>query len=138
MTSSKILAVKTCVLVIFVAVFNSVGNVLLGKGMRQIGEMQDWSASTLALYFVKTFTSVWIWLGIGCLLLFFVCYLLVLSWADYSYVMPAAACGYALAPLLSHWLLGETVSSVRWVGVALICVGVALVGRTPPRTTRES
>ena len=135
MTSSKTLAVKTCVLVILVAVFNSVGNVLLGKGMRQIGEMQDWSASTLALYFVKTFTSVWIWLGIGCLLLFFVCYLLVLSWADYSYVMPAAACGYALAPLLSHWLLGETVSSVRWVGVALICVGVALVGRTPPRTT---
>jgi uncharacterized membrane protein len=137
MTSSKTLAVKTCVLVILVAVFNSVGNVLLGKGMRQIGEMQDWSASTLALYFVKTFTSVWIWLGIGCLLLFFVCYLLVLSWADYSYVMPAAACGYALAPLLSHWLLGETVSSVRWVGVALICVGVALVGRTPPRTTGE-
>jgi drug/metabolite transporter (DMT)-like permease len=135
MTSSKPLFVKTCVLVILVAVFSAVGNVLLSKGMRQIGEMQDWSASTLAVYFVTTFTSVWIWLGIGSLLLFFVSYLLVLSWADYSFVTPAAAAGYALVPLLGHFLLGEVVTSVRWVGVAFICMGVVLVGRTPPSTT---
>lgn len=137
MAASKNLLAKTCVLVVFVAVFSSLGNVLLAKGMRRIGEMPDWSAAILAAYFVKIFTSVWIWLGIGSLLLFFVSFLLVLSWADYSYVTPAAATGYALAPLLAHLMLGEVVTSVRWVGVALICAGVALVGRTPPSTTGQ-
>jgi drug/metabolite transporter (DMT)-like permease len=109
--------------------------VLLGKGMRGIGEIQHLSVSTLAVYFLRTLTSVWIWLGIGSLLLFFVSYLLVLSWADYSYVQPATATGYALAPLLAHLLLGEVVTGARWVGVAIICLGVALIGRTPPSTT---
>jgi drug/metabolite transporter (DMT)-like permease len=137
MAASKNLLVKTCVLVVLVAVFNSVGNVLLAKGMRRIGEVPDWSASTLAAYFVNIFTNVWIWLGIGSLLLFFVSYLLVLSWADYSYVTPAAATGYALVPLLGHLMLGEAVTPARWVGVAFICLGVALVGRTPPSTTGQ-
>lgn len=135
MASSKSLLLKTCVLVLLVAVFNSVGNVLLAKGMRQMGETPGWSLDILGIYFVRTFSSVWVWLGIGCLMLFFVSYLLVLSWADYSYVMPAAAAGYALVPLLGHYLLGEAVTLRHWVGVAFICLGVAIVGRTPPSTT---
>ena len=135
MTLSKTLLLKTCALVLLVAVFNSVGNVLLAKGMRQMGETQGWSPYILGTYFARTFASVWVWLGIGSLILFFVSYLLVLSWADYSYVMPAAAAGYALVPLLGHFLLGEAVTLLHWVGIAFICLGVALVGRTPPRTT---
>jgi uncharacterized membrane protein len=137
MTPSKVLLMKTWILVVLVTLFNSVGNVLLAKGMRQINEMPDWSAYALAVYFLKAFASGWIWLGIGCLLLFFVSYLLVLSWADYSYVMPAAAAGYALVPMLGHLLLGEVVTGARWLGVGFICLGVALVGRTPPSTTRR-
>jgi uncharacterized membrane protein len=62
-------------------------------------------------------------------------YMTVLSWADYSYVMPAGAFGYALLTLLAVVLLHENVSPRRWVGVLLICVGVLLVGQTRPRTT---
>jgi uncharacterized membrane protein len=58
-----------------------------------------------------------------------------MSWADYSYVMPAGAFGYALLTLLAVVLLHEQVSARRWVGVALICVGVLVVGQTKPRTT---
>jgi uncharacterized membrane protein len=59
----------------------------------------------------------------------------VLSWADYSYVMPAGAFGYALLTLLAVQFLHESVSPRRWAGVVLICVGVLLVGQTKPRTT---
>jgi uncharacterized membrane protein len=59
----------------------------------------------------------------------------VLSWADYSYVMPAGAFGYALLTLLAVVFLHESVSARRWVGVVLICAGVLLVGQTKPRTT---
>jgi drug/metabolite transporter (DMT)-like permease len=135
MTSSRNLLAKTIPLLILVPVFSSLGNVLLGKGMRGMGEMGRLSVSTLAVYSLKTLSSVWIWLGIGSLLLFFVSYLLILSWADYSYVQPVTATGYVLAPLLAHLLLGEVVPGARWVGAAFIFLGVALVGRTPPTTT---
>jgi drug/metabolite transporter (DMT)-like permease len=104
--------------------------VLLGKGMRQVGEM-PWSLSASGVLLVKTFINGWVWLGIGSLLLFLVSFMVVLSWADYSFVMPASAASYALATLMSHWLLGELVTPLRWAGVAFICLGVALVTRTP-------
>jgi drug/metabolite transporter (DMT)-like permease len=137
MTSSRNLLAKTIPLLILAPFFSSLGNVLLGKGMRGVGEIRHLSVSTLPVYFLKTLTCVWIWLGIGSLLLFFVSYLVVLSWADYSFVQPATATGYVLAPLLAHLLLGEVVPGERWVGAAFIFVGVALVGRTPPNTTRR-
>jgi drug/metabolite transporter (DMT)-like permease len=137
MTSPKTLRTKTYILIILMVIFGSVGNILLSKGMKQIGAISDWSASAVAGAFAKTFTSGTIWLGIGSLLLFFVSYLVVLSWADFSYVLPASATGYAIVPLLGYVLLGEVVTSVRWAGVLLICLGVALVGRTPPRTTQQ-
>jgi uncharacterized membrane protein len=58
-----------------------------------------------------------------------------MSWADYSYVMPAGAFGYALLTLLAVVFLHESVSPRRWIGVILICVGVLVVGLTKPRTT---
>jgi drug/metabolite transporter (DMT)-like permease len=76
-----------------------------------------------------------IWLGIGSLISFFVAYMLVLSWADYSYVQPASSVAYAVVALLAHYMLREVVTPMRWVGVLVICLGVVVVGNTPPRTT---
>jgi uncharacterized membrane protein len=56
----------------------------------------------------------------------------VLSWADYSYVMPASAFGYAVVTFMGMTVLGEKVTGRRWLGVGLICLGVVLVGRTNP------
>jgi drug/metabolite transporter (DMT)-like permease len=88
--------------------------------------------------FVQVFTSARIWLGIASMLLFLAALLLVLSWADFSYVLPATASMYVLIPLLGHFLLGETVTGLRWLGIGLICLGVVLVGRTPANTTEEN
>lgn len=137
MTSSRHLLAKTIPLLILVPIFGSLGNVLLGKGMRGMGAMPHLGVPALAAYFLRTMSSGWIWLGIGSLLVFFVSYLLVLSWADYSYVMPITAIGYVLAPLLAHLVLGEVVPGARWLGAVVIFLGVALVGRTPPSTTGQ-
>ena len=113
--------------------FSSLGNVLLSKGMKQVGEV-DFSLLALISAFQKTFTNGSIWLGISSLLLFFVSYLLLLSWADLSYVLPASAIGYAFVALFGYLLLGEAVSPLRWLGVLFICGGVLLVGGTDPST----
>lgn len=68
---------------------------------------------------------------------FFIAYLLVLSWADYSFVQPASATSYAVVALLGHFALKETISPMRWLGVLVICSGVLVVGNTHPRTTEH-
>ena len=119
---------KTYALLVSMVFFSSLGNVLLSRGMKQTGEIIDFSPPALAAVFAKTFTNASVWLGILNLLLFFVSYLLLLSWADLSYVQPASAIGYAVVAVLGYFLLGEFISPTRWVGVLLICAGVALVG----------
>jgi drug/metabolite transporter (DMT)-like permease len=81
--------------------------------------------------------SGYVWLGIACLLAFFVAYMLVLTWADYSYVQPASAFSYAVVAVLGLFLLGERVNLLRWSGIVVICFGVFIVGHTHPRTTEK-
>ena len=126
--------IKTLVMILAMVVCANTGDLMLKHGMTQIGAVQI-SPSGLAHAFRLTVTSGSIWLGILFLSGFMLSYMTVLSWADYSYVMPAGAFGYALLTLLAVVFLHETVSPIRWVGVALICVGVLLVGQTRPRTT---
>jgi drug/metabolite transporter (DMT)-like permease len=137
MTSSAGLHSKTFVLICVMVVFGPLGDALLRLGMRDIGAISDWSPANLAHLFVTVFTSGMIWLVIGSLLAFFIAFTVVLSWADYSYVQPASSFAYGLVALLGHYMLGETITTMRWVGVLIICFGVLIVGHTPPRTTEH-
>ena len=128
---------KTILLIGLMVIFGPLGDVLLRKGMEQVSAVSNWTASGLAATLGRTLHTGPIWLGITSLLLFFVAYLLVLSWADYSYVQPASAAGYLSVAVLGYLLLGEVVPWMRWIGVLVICIGVLLVGGTPPRTTEE-
>lgn len=134
MTERKALRVKTYILLALMVSFGSVGDVTLSHGMKRIGEFQKWSLDGALLFFVRAFSSGTVWLGIGLLLMFFLSYLLVLSWADFSYVSPASAVGYVLVALMGYFLLGEHVPALRWLGVGTICLGVLLVGGTHPNT----
>jgi len=121
-------------MVLAMVVCANTGDLLLKRGMTNIGAV-EFSGSGLAHAFRLTVANPVIWLGILFLLGFMICYMTVLSWADYSYVMPAGAFGYALLTFLAVIFLHESVSPRRWVGVVLICIGVLLVGQTKPRTT---
>jgi drug/metabolite transporter (DMT)-like permease len=138
MKDSPGLHFKTYLLLLLMALFAPLGNVLLSKEMKGIGSAKNWAAADVFPILLKILSSGYIWLGIACLLAFFVSYMLVLTWADYSYVQPASAFSYAVVAVLSYFLLGEVVPALRWAGIALICVGVFVVGHTPPRTTEKA
>jgi uncharacterized membrane protein len=126
---------KTYILLALMVVFGSVGNTVLDKGMKALGAVSLSSLSAIRSGFLATISSSTIWLGIACMIVFFVSHMLALSGADYSFVMPFSALTYALVPLLGFLFLGEHVPALRWVGIVLIFFGVVLVNRTPPKTT---
>ena len=134
MTYERRLRVKTLLMVFALVVCANAGDLTLKRGMMQVGPV-ELSVEGLAHAFRLVVVNPTIWIGILFLLGFMLSYMTVLSWADYSYVMPAGAFGYAVLTFLAVIFLGETVTPRRWAGVVLICVGVLLVGQTKPRTT---
>jgi drug/metabolite transporter (DMT)-like permease len=127
--------IKTYVFVFLLVLLGSVGNTILSKGMKNVGDVEISHLSSLAASLLHIVSSGTIWLGITCMLLFFICHMLVLSWADYSFVMPFQALAYALVPLFGYLFLGDRVAATRWAGIVVIVAGVILINRTPARTT---
>lgn len=138
MTSHKPLQLKTFLLIAVMVIAGPLGNVLLSKGMKQAGGLSVWPLPEALHAIVRVLGTVPIWLGIGSLLTFFLANVLVLSWADYSYVQPASSVGYGVSALLGFLMLGEPVSPLRWLGIAIICLGVFVVGQTSPQSLERS
>lgn len=131
----KPLHFKTFLMILVMVIAGPVGNVFLSKGMKQVNPLLLWPPSQMLHCALRIFTTIPIWLGISSLITFFVAYMLVLSWADYSFVQPASSVAYGVVALLGYLVLGERVSPLRWAGIAIICLGVFVVSRTGPRTT---
>lgn len=135
MTVSPGLRLKTYLLISMLIVFGPTGDLLMSKGMRAIGQAPSWAPAVLLHYGFEVFTSPVVWLGTLAMIGFFISYTLVLSWADYSYVQPATALSYGVVALLGRYALSETITPLRWVGIVIVCIGVMVIGYTPPRTT---
>ena len=116
-------------------ILGPLGNVFLGKAMKSVGSLTSGRILDFVSIASRILTSSYIWLGVACLLGFFIVHMLLLTWADYSYVQPATSLSYVSITLLSYFILGEVISPLRWLGVSVICLGVLVVGRTSPSTT---
>ncbi len=132
--TARALRIKTFVVLALAVVAGALGNLFLSRGMKLAGDFGVTPGEWLAA-FVRAFSIAEVWLGIACLIGFFLLYLATLSWADLSYVMPASAVGYIAVALLAHFVVREHISALRWMGILMISFGVLLVGGTPPRTT---
>lgn len=129
-------AVKTWILLAVIVIANALGNVLLGRGMRQVGDIASYSPVEIVASGLGAMTNPWVLSGVALLLVFFVAHAVVLNWADLSYVLLVTSIGYVLVALLSWLALGERISTLRWIGTAAITAGVALAGSTPVSTFR--
>jgi drug/metabolite transporter (DMT)-like permease len=138
MTRSSNPYFKTYVSLLVMVIAGPVGDVLLRKGMKHVAAgTADWTAAAAADAAGRVLSSGAVWLGLGCLIAYLIAEMVVLTWADYSYVQPASAGSYGVVALLGYFLLREEISLTRWIGVLVICLGVFIVGRTPPRTTKR-
>ena len=106
MASEKRLRIKTLIMVLAMVVCAVTGDLLLKRGMSEAGAVQ-FNGPGLGQALLHMTTSGMIWLGILFLLGFMASQMTVMSWADYSYVMPAGAFGYALQTFLAVAVLHE-------------------------------
>ena len=90
------------------------------------------------LAFAHALLDPFVALAIAMLILALLVRMALLSVADLSFVLPMTAIGYAISALFGKVFLHEVVTPQRWMGIALILAGVAMVGTAPAKTGRRS
>jgi len=114
------------VLVIFV-LCGAAGEIAITHGMKRVGEPEALRPRALLSFLRRALTSVWFWSGVPLMALSFYLLMMLLSWEPISLVIPASALSYVVGTLGAKYILKEEVSPLRWVGVLLVCIGVAIV-----------
>lgn len=107
-----------------------VGQITLKLGMTQIGRIDSTTVAQPAQIVLRVLTNPLVVAGLGLYVLGAVVWLTVLSRVPLSLAYPILALSYAITPVLAWLLLGESVPSLRWAGIATICLGVFIVSRT--------
>jgi drug/metabolite transporter (DMT)-like permease len=115
---------------ILVIVFASVvGDVLIARAMKQVGDVHDlWERTGLGTVVTRVLGNGYFVLGVAAMAVAFFSLLFALSWGDVSLVAPAAASltfiGNAFAAKI---FLHEKVDRRRWFAAILVAAGVALL-----------
>jgi len=118
---------KTIVVMLIATSAGTIGDILLTKGMKDLGDLSAMSASELISAVLRGLTDLRLVLGTALLALFFLLWIAVLSWEDLSVALPMQALNYVLVAVLSRHYLKETVTPARWLGTILVCLGVLLI-----------
>jgi drug/metabolite transporter (DMT)-like permease len=120
-------------LILLLLVLNPLGNLLLAWGLKHYPALLAGNPLDYVLAMLNPIAA----LGITMLILAFLTRMVLFSVADLSFMLPITAAGYVIAALYGKFFLSEYISPQRWLGIALIFVGIAFVGTTCASTTNE-
>jgi drug/metabolite transporter (DMT)-like permease len=103
------------------------GELCVTHAMKKIGEVHDFHPLALVKFILRALRVGWMWLGIAMMAAAFFSLLAMLSFENVSFVVPVTALSYAAGAVGAAVFLRERISAQRWMGVAIVCVGVTIV-----------
>jgi len=118
---------KVLIVLLIALVLEAVGVVFLSRGLKQIGEAEKLTATEVARVIRRGAINPSILLGVALETIFFGALLYLLSQRDVSLIWPLTALGFVLTAIAAKLVLHEDIHWTRWMGVALIVIGAALV-----------
>ncbi|MBV9009469.1 MAG: EamA family transporter [Verrucomicrobia bacterium] len=107
------------------AAFVTASEVFLKLGAAETavhGSMGEWLG-------ISALASLWVWAGIACLVLSFVCWIYVLKHLPLSVAFPLTNVVHVTIPISSWIFLGEAITARRWMGIVVVVAGLALVAK---------
>jgi len=108
---------------------STIGDVLLSRAMKQVGDVGElWRTQGLLAVVGRTLHNVNFVLGILAMTVAFYSLLIGLSWGDVSLVAPASASlTFVATAVAAKIFLHERVDPHRWMAALLVAGGVALL-----------
>ena len=119
--------IRTAAALAIFVLFGSAGELAVTHGMKKAGAPDHLQIKPVISFLGRAFRNGWFWVGVPLMALSFYLLMVLLSWEPISLVIPASALSYVVGTLGAKYILKEDVNGVRWAGVLLVCVGVAVV-----------
>ena len=105
---------------------NAMAQVFLRSAMRNTSS--DLIVTSLSWWWDRL-TSWGVLAGLGCYVVSFILWLIVLSKVQVSIAYPFQALGYVFASIIAWRVLGEGLTPLNVLGIALICAGVVVLAQ---------
>jgi drug/metabolite transporter (DMT)-like permease len=81
--------------------------------------------------------SIYVWIAIVFVIVSLITWLYVLRYLPLSIAFPISQAVHVLVPLGSWLILGENIVTLRWIGIALVSLGLAVVAKPVARIEEE-
>jgi drug/metabolite transporter (DMT)-like permease len=120
---------KNYLLILLTVLISVTAQTFLKTGMNNIGNISDLSLSALLPLALKMVTNIFVITGLSLYVVGTFFWLVLLSRLDLSFLYPFGALQYFFVFLVSYFLLGETIRPARIIGVAIIMIGIFIIGK---------
>lgn len=114
--------------ILFTVLTNAAAQLLLKQGMLSLGAFEG--APTLLHKLFAVALSPWIMLGMFTFVISMASHLYVLSKVELSFAYPFLSLAYVVVAVSAWLIFGENLSTIRVLGIALICVGTVLIAQS--------
>jgi len=118
---------RTAITLVVLILSGTGGDISVAYAMKRLGEVHSFAPAAILRFLGRALREGWMWIGLAQLTLAFSSLLALLSWEAVSFVVPAMALSYVTGALGGKYFLGEELTPLRWAGIGLVSVGVALV-----------
>jgi drug/metabolite transporter (DMT)-like permease len=119
--------VREFILLMVVIFLGTGGELCVTRALRTHGEVMNFHPRAILRFLGHAMRSGWTWIGVAMMTVAFFALLAMLSVENVSFVVPVTALNYAVGAGGGALFLHERVSKQRWLGVAVVCLGVTLV-----------
>lgn len=118
---------KYFILFTLLVVAGTGGELCVSRAMKNVGELTSLRPREILRVVLRGLLEPWMWIGVALMASGFFALLGALAALPVSFVVPVTALSYVIGVFGGATFLKEHVTAQRWLGVALVALGVTLV-----------
>lgn len=132
------LTFKIIAFIMLTDLLESIYEFFFKKGMLVVGQFNFSDLSATGKFLTNVISNGWIWMGLATIILETFLWFTILSKIDLSIAFSVGSSSYIFVLLFSAFLLHEQVSLNRWMGTALIILGIFLIAKSAEEKTTKT
>lgn len=119
--------IKILILVLIAEALAGAGQILLKKSANKLGSHDLKKIGSHLPFLGEIFSKPALWVGFILMTLGLLSWLAALAEGDLSLVYPLGSSQYILILFLAHFMLGEKIDRMKFVGTLLVVLGIVLI-----------
>lgn len=119
--------IKLIIIIMIAEIWTAVGQVLFKKSTNALGHHTLRGADNQIRFIKNVLSKPSIWIGLFSMAVGMVFWLIALAQGELSLVFSIGSIQYVMILFLAHYLLGEKIDKMKFIGTFLVVAGIVLI-----------